>query len=67
MVIFLAANVSFLNCCYDGKVHMYLKTKELKKKKFNTLTANYEYSPSKRENLPLPIQMQISEKQKNIF
>ena len=31
---------------------------------FNTLTANYEYSRSNRENLPLPIQMQLSEKVK---
>ena len=31
---------------------------------FNTLTANYEYSRSNRENLPLPIQMQLSEKPK---
>ena len=29
---------------------------------FNTLTANYEYSCRNRENLPLPIQMQLSEK-----
>ena len=28
------------------------------------LTANYEYSRSNRENLPLPIQMQLSENQK---
>ena len=27
----------------------------------NTLTANYEYSRSNRENLPPPIQMQLSE------
>ena len=27
------------------------------------LTAKYEYSCSNRENLPLPIQMQLSEKQ----
>ena len=26
------------------------------------LTANYEYSRSTRENLPLPIQMQLSQK-----
>ena len=32
----------------------------------NTLTANYEYSRSNRGNLPLPIQMQLSEKP-NIF
>ena len=32
---------------------------------FNTLTANYEYSRSNRENLPLPIQMKLSEKPKN--
>ena len=30
----------------------------------NTLTANYEYSRSDRENLPLPIQLQLSEKLK---
>ena len=30
----------------------------------NTLNANYEYSRSSRENLPLPIQMQLSEKPK---
>ena len=28
------------------------------------LTANYEYSRSNRENLPLPIQMQLSKKAK---
>ena len=31
---------------------------------FNTLTANYEYSRSYRENLLLLIQMQLSEKPK---
>ena len=30
----------------------------------NMLTANYEYSHSSRENLQLPIQMQLSEKLK---
>ena len=30
----------------------------------NTLTANYEYSSSNRENLRLPIQMQLLEKLK---
>ena len=30
----------------------------------NTLTANYEYSGSNGENLPLPIQMQLSKKPK---
>ena len=33
----------------------------------NTLTANYEYSRSNRENLPLPIQMQLSEKPKTFL
>ena len=28
----------------------------------NTLTANYEYSRSNRENLALPIQMKVSKK-----
>ena len=28
----------------------------------NTLTANYEYSRSNTDNLPLPVQMQLSEK-----
>ena len=32
--------------------------------KVNTLTANYEYSRSNRENLPLSIQMQLSKKPK---
>ena len=30
----------------------------------NTLTANYEYSRSYTENLPLPMKMQVSEKPK---
>ena len=29
---------------------------------FNTLTTDYEYSRSNRENLPLPIQRRLSEK-----
>ena len=28
----------------------------------NTLTANYEHSRSNTDNLPLPVQMQLSEK-----
>ena len=28
----------------------------------NKLTANYEYSRSNKDNLPLPVQMQLSEK-----
>ena len=31
------------------------------------LTANYEYSSSNKENLPLPIQMQLSKKPKPNF
>ena len=34
---------------------------------FKTLTANYEYSRSNRKNLPLPVQMQLSEKPKTYF
>ena len=30
--------------------------------RLNTLTANYEYSRSNTYNLPLPVQMQLSEK-----
>ena len=30
--MFLAADVSFLNSCYNGKLHTYAKTKELRKK-----------------------------------
>ena len=30
----------------------------------NTLTAKYEYSRSKKDNLPLPVQMPLSEKLK---
>ena len=33
----------------------------------NTPTTNYEYSRSNRENLPLPIQRQLSEKLKRCF
>ena len=36
------------------------------KTKVNTLTANYECSRIDRENLPLPIQMQLSKKPKNL-
>ena len=32
------------------------------KKHVNTLTADYEYSRHNRDNLPLPIQMQLSQK-----
>ena len=39
---------------------------EIPLKEFNTLTANYEYCRSNRKNLPLPIQMQLSEKSKKI-
>ena len=31
-------------------------------KEINTLTANYEYSRSNRENLPWPIQIKLSKK-----
>ena len=31
-------------------------------KEINTLTANYEYSRSNRENLPLPNQIKLSKK-----
>ena len=33
----------------------------------NTMTANYEYSRSNREHLPLPMQMQLSEKPKTFY
>ena len=33
----------------------------------NILTANYEYSRSNTDNLPLPFQMQLSEKLKKYF
>ena len=33
----------------------------------NTMTANYEYSRSNRENSPLPIQMQLSDKVKTVY
>ena len=34
---------------------------------FITLTVNYEYSRSITENLPLPIEMQLSEKPKAFY
>ena len=33
----------------------------------NKLTANYEYSRSNTDNLPLPVQMQLSEKLKTFY
>ena len=39
----------------------------LRRKKFNTLTADYKYSRSNRENLQLPIQMQLSKKPKTFL
>ena len=33
----------------------------------NTLTTDYEYYHSNRENLPLPIQKQLAEKLKTFF
>ena len=36
--------------------------KQLKSIRLSTLTANYEYSRSNRENLPLPIQIKLSKK-----
>ena len=38
-----------------------------KEKKFNTLTADYKYSRCNRENLRLPIQMQLSKKPKTLL
>ena len=35
--------------------------------RLNTLTANYEYSRSNTYNLPLPVQMQLSEKLETFF
>ena len=34
---------------------------------FNTLTANYEYSRSNTDNLPLPVQMDLSEKLETFY
>ena len=33
----------------------------------NTLTANYEYTRSNTDNLPLPVQVQLSEKLKRFY
>ena len=50
MTLFLAAIVSFLNHCYDGNVHTYSKTKELKKKVFI----------AKWENIKQPVDIQLT-------
>ena len=34
---------------------------------FNRLTANYEYSPGNRDNLPLPIETQLPKKSNAII
>ena len=39
---------------------VFLKGCEISGLLVNTLTANYEYFPSNRENLPLPIQTKLS-------
>ena len=39
---------------------LFLITSEILELLVNSLTANYEYSRSNRENLPLPIQIQLS-------
>ena len=40
MTIFLAANLPFLNQCYDVNVHMRATTKELKSKEFRVYSQN---------------------------
>ena len=42
----------------------YVMTPVVRQLGFNKLTANYEYYGSNRENLPLPIQIQLSKKPK---
>ena len=36
-------------------------------KRLNTLTATYKYSRSNTDNLPLPVQIQLSEKLKTFY
>ena len=46
------------------KVTRFYFSEHFHSKYFNTLTASYEYSCSNTDNLPLPVQMQLSEKLK---
>ena len=45
-------------------LNIFSYAKILYKKVINTLTANYEYSRNNTDDLPLPVQMQLSEKLK---
>ena len=42
--------------------NLFVKRSEISGLLVNTLTANYDYSRSNRENLPLPIQIKLSKK-----
>ena len=46
------------------KKNLHITFLYLSKCPFNTLTADYEYSGSNRENLPLPVQIQLPKKPK---
>ena len=45
----------------------FLVRSEISRMLVNTLTGNYKYSRSNGESLPLPVQMQLSEKQTSFF
>ena len=59
---------TFSSCAAKlSKKKIFLVRSEILGLLVNMLTANYEYSSSNRENVPLPIQLLLSEKQKSFW
>ena len=59
---------TFSSCAAKlSKKKIFLVRSEILGLLVNMLTANYEYSSSNRENVPLPIQLFLSEKQKSFW
>ena len=54
-------SVSWIDVSIDFDDHLIIRIHPLA---FNTLTANYEYSRNNTDDLPLPVQMQLSGKLK---
>ena len=54
----MAADVSFLNSCYNGKLHTYAKTKELRKKAFKTKGENIKQTIGIQVTFILEIKLQ---------
>ena len=70
MTPFLPCTISWYSCVYNDFIINVSTTMELPyfiSSSINTLTANYGYSRSNTDNLPLPVQIQLSEKLNNFL